>query len=134
MESAFQFKNPILTKLSLVVNDGFEKNSDKISINLGISTKAKRKTTSNEALVELTLNIGDANSNSPFVIRATESAEFRWDNSLEPNVVEDLLKLNAPALLLSYLRPIIAQITSSTKYGTYNIPYINFIKMNEKHD
>ena len=34
----------------------------------------------------------------------------------------------APSLLLSYLRPIVAQVTSASKYGTYNIPFVNFTK------
>lgn len=134
MESAFQFKNPTLTKLRLIVNDEFEKGAERVSIKLGIETKVNRKSNSNEAVVELNLSIGEVGKSCPFVINATESAEFRWDNSFEPKVIDDLLKLNAPALLLSYLRPIVSQITASTPYGAYNIPYINFIKMTEKKD
>lgn len=49
---------------------------------------------------------------------------FRWDNEVEN---EDLLlKQNAPALLFSYIRPIIATITASSKYPAYDLPFVNF--------
>lgn len=132
MESAFQFKNPALMKLSFTVNDDFKKDSGEISLNLSISTKISKNEQKNEAFVELSISIGEVNSSCPFFIDAVEGADFRWDRSLKTEVINDLLKQNAPALLLSYLRPIISQITSSSPYGTYNIPFINFVKMNEE--
>lgn len=43
-------------------------------------------------------------------------------------MIDRLLNQNAPSLLSSYLRPIVAQVTSASKYGTYNIPFVNFTK------
>ena len=41
-------------------------------------------------------------------------------------MVDQLLRQNAPALLLSYLRPTVAQITSSSEFETFDIPFVNF--------
>ena len=43
-------------------------------------------------------------------------------------MIDRLLNQNAPSLLLSYLRPIVAQVTSASKNGTYKIPFVNFTK------
>lgn len=50
------------------------------------------------------------------------------DEKYPNNMIDRLLNQNAPSLLLSYLRPIVAQVTSASKYGTYNIPFVNFTK------
>ena len=43
-------------------------------------------------------------------------------------MINKLLNQNAPSLLLSYLRPVIAQVTMASPYGAYNIPFIDFTK------
>ena len=50
---------------------------------------------------------------------------FTW-NDLDDEMVDTLLRQNAPALLLSYARPIIASITNASKFPTYNIPFFDF--------
>lgn len=58
------------------------------------------------------------NDDIPFYIKAIEGANFRWNDELDDNMIDRLLNQNAPSLLLSYLRPIVAQVTSASKYGT----------------
>ena len=41
-------------------------------------------------------------------------------------MVDKLLNQNAPSLLLSYIRPIVVQITAASPFPTYNIPFMNF--------
>lgn len=41
-------------------------------------------------------------------------------------ISEAMLKCNAPALLLSYMRPIVANITNVSKFPVYNLPFVNF--------
>ena len=127
MESAFQFTNPVLTGLEFLLNSGFDvqKNSE-IKIRINLSVNVSKEKLNNEAVVSLACIIGEQNENSPFWIRAEEQASFRWDEELENDLVDVLLNQNAPSLLLAYLRPIVAQVTSASPYGTYNIPFMNF--------
>ena len=53
------------------------------------------------------------------------ASDFKWED-LDEKTVDSMLNLNAPALLLSYMRPIVANITNSSKFPTYNLPFINF--------
>ena len=41
-------------------------------------------------------------------------------------MVNSMLNVNAPALLLGYMRPIVSSITNSSALPVYNIPFINF--------
>ena len=132
MESAFQFTNPILKELDFSLNEGFEKVVNKeIPIQLSLSVQVNKSAVKNEAMVELTVEIGEKCDNVPFWIRAIEQANFRWDELVVEEMVDRLLNQNAPSLLLSYLRPIVSQVSSASKYGAYNIPFINFTDQNK---
>ena len=55
-------------------------------------------------------------------------ANFRWMEGFEKEQIDLLVSQNAPALLLSYARPIISMTTNASHYPAYNIPFINFTK------
>ena len=125
--SHFQFSNPILSELQFYINDTYNADVEEISVNLGMSIN-KNRISETEATVELTVKIGEQSENAPFYVMATEGAIFRWEDDsfdAEPDV-EKFLDVNAPALLLSYLRPIVSSVTMASKYPAYNIPFINF--------
>ena len=127
MESAFQFKNPALTHLEFEVNEGFDnQKNEEVQIRINMSVQVSKSSNSNEALVGLKFEIGEMSEDCPFYIKAVEEAYFKWENILEEEKVNQLLNQNAPSLLLSYLRPIVVQITSASPYDAYNIPFINF--------
>ena len=56
----------------------------------------------------------------------TIGARFLWDDVYDEETLQDLLSQNAPALLLGYARPIIANMTSVGPTSTYNLPFYNF--------
>ena len=131
MESSFQFTNPVLTDLEIHLNEGFnEEDNEQVQIQMDISVQVSPKENRNEAIVSLTVEIGEQGNNVPFWIKATERADFLWDEDVSNVMRERLLSQNAPSLLLGYLRPIVAQITNASPYGAYNIPFINFTKSN----
>ncbi len=127
MESAFQFTNPTLKELSFCINENFDNQSNhKVQVKMEMSTHIFKSSKPNEASVSLTVEIGEKSEKNPYWIKGTEQANFRWEDEVSEDMSERLLKQNAPSLLLSYLRPIIAQVTASSSYDAYNIPFINF--------
>jgi len=123
-KSKFQFTDPELEKLEFDINA--EYNADKFDgIVMESHTQVKRED-SNESYVALTLRIGSNEENQPFTILVKMSAIFSWEENLEDKLVKSLLKSNAPAALLSYMRPIVSMITVSSKYPALNIPFIDF--------
>lgn len=129
MESKFQFIKPVLTSAEYVVNNNFEKDINKsIDMNMDMKVSVKRLS-DNEADVSLTVCLGEKSDKFPFFLNVTESAKFRWNSEIDEKMSKQLLKQNAPSLLLSYLRPIVSQITSATEFETFDIPFINFSEM-----
>lgn len=128
MESVFQFSNPELVKLDFEINDNFESSgSEQVKIKIKVETQVNREENSDDAFVRLCVTVGAKINKSPFYVHAEEASRFRWEKgSYNEKEINTLLKQNAPALLLSYLRPIIAGITGSSRYGAYDIPFMNF--------
>lgn len=126
MISEFQFSNPSLLNLTFGLNDGFinRKNTNieiKSEVEIGPGPEA------NSAVVILKLTIGKKDVSAPFYIYAEEGAAFRWNaEKMDEQHQEKLLKQNAPALLLSYLRPTISVITAASPFNAYDIPFMNF--------
>lgn len=125
--SQFQFSNPMLSSLQFHVNDTYEANDTEISMNISMDIK-KERIAKREAIVELTLEIGENNESAPFYVKAVEGATFKWEEGAfeKEQEIEKLLDVNAPALLLSYLRPIISNVTTMSKYPAYHVPFVNF--------
>lgn len=128
MESVFQFSNPALLKLDYVINEEFKNVDEKeIKINLKVETQISKEEDADDAIVVLCVTIGGKTEDSPFYVYAEEGAKFRWEKEAYDEVaVDKLLRQNAPALLLSYLRPLIANITGASPYSAYDIPFMNF--------
>ncbi len=127
-ESNFKFLNPVVTKLNFEVNNNYQNDGNNIGIGNDFSVKISRSKQDNEAVVELQINIGSMEKtlNSPFFIEMIIISKFSWDNVYDEKTINDLLTINAPALLLGYARPIISTITNISPYPTYNIPFYNF--------
>lgn len=125
-ESNFQFTDPSLASMEFRENRDFsiEKGKEiEIQTEIGVSNT---KISENEAIVELKVNLGDESENVPFYLGTVFMAKFKWDLKLEESKVNLFLNQNAPALLLSYARPIISMITNASRFPAYNIPFINF--------
>lgn len=131
-KSSFQFNNPTLKRLEFDVHDDFNRQGKlnmEITVNVNIQRdKAEDDTPSNSAYVLVTLSVGSKDNTTPFYIEADEGAHFRWEDGVfNEKQVDDLLNQNAVALLISYLRPVIASLTAASPYPSYNLPYINLI-------
>lgn len=126
-ESNFQFSNPSIIYMRFIENNDFDNEQGReIELETKIQVK-NNKTNDNEAIVNVVIIIGKESSSTPFLVETEVSAHFRWDESINENKVEMFLNQNAPALLISYARPIISIITNSSHYPAYNLPFINLM-------
>lgn len=133
-KSKFEFSNPHLTKMEYYENDGFtyDPSQGALDVPITIGRNQTVDDSSHSAEVSLQIQIGQDDSTLPFYIDTVMSANFRWDaESYSPEQVSHLLSQNAPALLLSYARPIIATITNSSSFPVYNIPFLDFTQSDE---
>ncbi|EAG6952184.1 hypothetical protein HB948_12780 [Listeria welshimeri] len=126
--SIFRFENPVLTDMYFKVNDDFIKekmDTDTESANGSIMVK-REDDELNEALVRLTIIIGEKGDSFPFELKLTMGSKFLWQEGIDEETINTLLTVNAPALLLAYIRPMVSSITDSSEYPTYHIPFIDF--------
>ena len=64
-------------------------------------------------------------SDVPYFLRVSMESTFSWDEMLDFSV-EDFLKVNAPSLLLSFIRPVVAELTGLSEYKQQYLPFIDF--------
>ena len=133
--SRFQFTNPILKHLEFTLHDDFSKKGrTEMGINLSANFQRAQnedQTLSNSALVSVTVCVGSKDNSTPFYIEAEEEANFKWeDQAFTDSQIDAFLNHNAVALLISYIRPIIATITSASPYPAYNLPFIDLTNKN----
>lgn len=85
-----------------------------------------RREQKKEAIVELTIELGcdEKSINSPFALKIIIGAKFLWDNTLDEEMLNSLLTINAPSLLLGYAKPVISNITANSM-GAYDLPFIS---------
>lgn len=129
-ESIFQFSDPKLRALRFKVNENFSQESYKgftFTNNVFKSIVEENR----EAIVSLELSIGDVNENCPFNIELEIYAKFKCDDEA---MFKKLIDTNAPAMLLSYARPIISLITSQSGYPALNLPFMNFAQDDDNQE
>lgn len=125
-ESKFQFEDLVLEELEFNINPNFYTDETPVDMKNIFKTRIIKSIDSNDAIVKLEIYTNINNKeDTPFTLKVIISAKFSWEE-LEPNVADKMLHTNAPALLLSYARPIVANITGVSPFPAYHLPLMNF--------
>lgn len=135
-KSSFQFSKPVLSHFAFSENSGFVKNGPidmRIQLNTEIhKEESNQNAPEDSAQVKIRLSLGTKDTTTPFHIEAVEEATFRWTaKAYDEKELDCLLRQNAVALLISYLRPTISVVTASSKYPAYNLPFMNLTGAND---
>lgn len=122
---------PRLTKCLFEINKEFDlTGAIELEIENNVKIGRNHDEEKREAVVILNLGIFTKSNfeEVPFKIEMEIEGIFRWNEKLKSNVLqlESLLKENAPAILYSYLRPIITQMTVEASLPPLVIPLMNF--------
>jgi len=123
--SDIQFSNPRVSEWDFKRN---EKYIPAKSANLPFTYSYEIEATGEfSAIVRLRAILGGAETKeSPFILNATISSTFHWDDSLKDP--QKYLQVNAVMLLISYLRPMITQFTTYAGYSAFVLPFIDVRK------
>jgi len=126
-ESRFFLHSQKLLQINYEVNPSFSMSNLTLPFQIGTEISVNKDEMNRKAQVILKLKIfnnGDI-SQVPFKLETSNEGYFGWDEELD-NKVDFLLKENAPAILLSYVRPLITQFTAFSNYPPLIIPLIDF--------
>ena len=126
-ESKFKFEKPILKRFSFNENEAFEK-KEELKIEIELEKEIERKeTTGGVSVILKTVNSNEI----PFFIEIEMYSKFIWEEELTEEEIINALEINAPSLLISYIRPLVALVTGSSKYPAWNIPFLDMRKTKE---
>ena len=134
--SNISFTNPVVTETEFVENTNFKNESGNIEIGTNIHRNIQCDKENKSVFdVEMTVEVGEKTNKVPFYIKVKMSAKFRLENNNVDEVQRSFFeKVNAPALLIGYIRPVVSYLTSLSRYPVYHIPFINFTDENKEND
>lgn len=135
-ESTLSFANPEIYSAQMMQAPNFDsEKEDETFESLVLSVDIQRHPERNAAVVAVNLNNkktftdNDANKeafpNVRFLLDLDIAAVFSWSEDTSEEMISSLLNQNAVALLISYLRPYLANMTSTSNEGSYNLPFID---------
>ena len=126
-ESFFRLRSQFTEEIIFKKNSDFKDRKIKLKVSHKLEIKNIDETSSS---VKLTFNIftEEELEVSPFFISITQLGEFEYPSDLDRTDLENLLNINAPAVLLSYIRGLVSQITAFSRYPALIIPLMNFAK------
>ncbi len=124
-KSDFQMSNPVLRDVIFKVNNDFVSSESALQISIS-DAKDIIRNGENSAAVSYSVRVFDEEfkSEAPFFIEVSYSAVFKWLD-LRENEIEDILNHNAPAILLGYIRPLIAQLSGNAGFPPLHLPLLN---------
>ena len=127
-DSEFQLLSQRLTKTEFKINRNFSNKDKKIALKLSSNIKISKMKNKNEGVVIFKLDIFNKKEleKYPFYINLEIEGLFSWSKNI--NNIDKYLKVNAPAVLMSYLRSIVTQLTVSAGYPPLILPLIDFTK------
>lgn len=108
------------------VNEKYDYDSKKnIPIQLTASPKVKKRKNDNYAIVSLELRLFQKNSTDfPIWFKVKNQAVFEWDEYNDK--IGEMLHTVAPAHLLSYIRPLVTQLTTMSDFPPLTLPLFDF--------
>ena len=124
-ESFFKLKSQFTEEIIFKKNNNFKDKKIKLEFSHRLEIKNIDETSSN---IKLTFNIFSEKKllDSPFFISITHSGVFEYPKDIDKKMLKGLLNVSAPAVLLSYIRGMISQVTAFSGYPALIIPLINF--------
>ena len=127
VKSGFQLKNQRLISSHFEVNQAFRPDEqNKLEMHVQPRIKVQKHDTNREGIVKLYLEVFEKKNidTIPFYIELEIVGLFIWSEDItEPDM---FLNINAPAILFSYLRSIVLQLTVASGNPPLNLPLINF--------
>ena len=128
MYSDFQFVQPMLTKARFDMLPIEGEPDPEVSIH--VKKNILQLAGENRAVLSVTILLNQADSdkerkNIPFTAEVEMQCVFTWHRDLSEESIQKFLSQNATALLVSYIRPIIAILTASSPLPAYNMPFLN---------
>lgn len=124
-----QFEDPTVLKFDFEVNDDFdfENATDSSDINTIVEMPNTTEIDFNDDIpVYLTVFLNNDDDNAPYQITARIMTLFQVSDQLSDGEALQLLQNEGASILLSYLRPMVAMMTTASGFPAMTLPMLDF--------
>lgn len=116
---------PKITNIHFDLNEEYDfKNTKEYNLGLNVKTEVNEIGKENLYEVVVTMKTTSEEEIEPFNLSATISGIFKIEDNVEKML--QVLRVSGPAILTSYLRPYISNITLASGIDPVTIPVLNF--------
>ncbi|QGN60291.1 MULTISPECIES: protein-export chaperone SecB [Leuconostoc] len=125
----FRFSSPQLSSTFFSVMDrNLSDDPSDIIKDVKIISSVKERS-DNKALISLAVQNFDTPDDidtKSYVFNISYTAEFVWKDNINKEQIDSFLAVSAPALLLSYIRNTLSNLTASAKLSILDLPFYDF--------
>jgi preprotein translocase subunit SecB len=127
-KSNFQLKSQRLISVAFELNPNF-KRSGEIELDVDILSEVVDQR-EKFAIVRLKLAAfkKTEQDTAPFKSNIVVEGVFTWSDPIEESELQSFLNINAPAVLMSFIRPVLSQLTVFSGLPGLILPMFNFTK------
>jgi len=129
-KSKFQIINQRLLSVEYQINDAYQKEEIELKIRSNVQIKRDDEKSIAEVILTIFVFPDEDISNVPFTMIISNKGIFEWSADYDNVTIEKLLKSNAPAILMSYMRSVVSQLTSFSSFPPLILPLFDFTKEN----
>ena len=122
-ESALQYKIPKVEYISFERNEDYNEKNE-LDMQMTSAIEIDKNDENREATITLALELGEEGTNAPFFLKIAANSDFRWEESVNFDI-DKTLKLSGSTMLLSYLRPIVANVTMQAGLPPFQLPFLD---------
>jgi len=127
-ESSFRFINYRVAKINVNIDDDFGKEPEGLNPNIQTSFGINEE---NPRLAEIVLNISISSEFELFQFDVQVKGIFEANPEMPEEMFEKMCEVNAPAILLPYVRSIITNYTALCNIKPIILPLFNLTKNKE---
>ena len=134
------FETPIINHLDFTVKKDSTDETflDSGDIQLEVENQVLKKDDSDEIITNtcktiVRLTVGENKTEFPFVVRLEMESVFHWDNDIDMDM-DSYVRFHTPAIVYSYMRPIVTDLVTKSGFPPFNLPFMNFSEENINKD
>lgn len=135
-----RFETPIINHLNFSLRKNYDNEAvlESEDIHVRVENQVLQNDKTNEKIPNtcktiVKVNIGDDSEGFPFFINLEMEAVFHWDEDIDIDI-DSYIAYQTPAIIYSYMRPIISDTVSKAGFPPFNLPFMNFMDQNVEID
>ena len=130
--SVLNFEGYKVEKIRFDINDNFDADDVTVDIKFDIRNNIDKENRTLKVILEVNIFNDCIENNKPFSLEVSIIGFYRFDDKVDENILQGLVKSNAVAILYPYLRSLVSVITSNSGFPTIILPTINVNKVMNK--